>query len=213
MGSGSCFRSNTIENKNMGTRNLTIVHINGEYKVAQYGQWDGYPGGQGATILDFLGRIGGEETAQFKNKLMLATFHDTKSLNELQHEIEMSGLSSTWQKTWPELSRDTGAEVLDLIFSKPDGIKLKNEMPFAGDSLMCEWAYVIDFDTNKLEVYRGFNREPLDKDDRFYHVKGLDDRSSTGYFPMKMAASYDLVDLPSVAKMEMDCLDRDKDEY
>lgn len=25
----------------MGTRNLTIVYSNGEYKVAQYGQWDG----------------------------------------------------------------------------------------------------------------------------------------------------------------------------
>lgn len=26
----------------MGTRNLTIVYSNGEYKVAQYGQWDGF---------------------------------------------------------------------------------------------------------------------------------------------------------------------------
>lgn len=25
----------------MGTRNLTIVYSNGEYKVAQYGQWMG----------------------------------------------------------------------------------------------------------------------------------------------------------------------------
>jgi len=29
----------------MGTRNLTIVTSNGKTKVAQYGQWDGYPGG------------------------------------------------------------------------------------------------------------------------------------------------------------------------
>lgn len=26
----------------MGTRNLTVVYIDGKYKVAQYGQWDGY---------------------------------------------------------------------------------------------------------------------------------------------------------------------------
>lgn len=32
----------------MGTRNLTAVYIDGEYKVAQYGQWDGYPEGPGA---------------------------------------------------------------------------------------------------------------------------------------------------------------------
>ena len=27
----------------MGTRNLTVVYLDGQYKVAQYGQWDGYP--------------------------------------------------------------------------------------------------------------------------------------------------------------------------
>lgn len=25
----------------MGTRNLTAVYLDGQYKVAQYGQWDG----------------------------------------------------------------------------------------------------------------------------------------------------------------------------
>ena len=38
----------------MGTRNLTGVYLDGQYKVAQYGQWDGYPEGQGITVLTFL---------------------------------------------------------------------------------------------------------------------------------------------------------------
>jgi len=38
----------------MGTRNLTCVVLDGEYRIAQYGQWDGYPSGQGATVLEFL---------------------------------------------------------------------------------------------------------------------------------------------------------------
>ena len=38
----------------MGTRNLTAVYLDGQYKVAQYGQWDGYPEGQGITALTFL---------------------------------------------------------------------------------------------------------------------------------------------------------------
>lgn len=38
----------------MGTRNLTMVIQKEETKVAQYGQWDGYPSGQGATIVAFL---------------------------------------------------------------------------------------------------------------------------------------------------------------
>lgn len=31
----------------MGTRNLTAVYLDGEYKIAQYGQWDGYPKDKG----------------------------------------------------------------------------------------------------------------------------------------------------------------------
>ena len=38
----------------MGTRNLTCVIKDGKYRVAQYGQWDGYPEGQGMNILNFL---------------------------------------------------------------------------------------------------------------------------------------------------------------
>ena len=38
----------------MGTRNITSVILNGEQKVCQYCQWDGYPTWAGARILEFL---------------------------------------------------------------------------------------------------------------------------------------------------------------
>ena len=38
----------------MGTRFLTAVFADGQYRVAQYGQWDGYPEGAGVNILHFL---------------------------------------------------------------------------------------------------------------------------------------------------------------
>lgn len=38
----------------MGTRNLTCVVSNERYKVANYGQWDGYPSGLGISLLKFL---------------------------------------------------------------------------------------------------------------------------------------------------------------
>ena len=37
----------------MGTRNLSLLKYNNKIIVAQYGQWDGYPSGQGKTILEF----------------------------------------------------------------------------------------------------------------------------------------------------------------
>ena len=38
----------------MGTRHLILVWYKGKWQIAQYGQWDGYPEGQGSTVLKFL---------------------------------------------------------------------------------------------------------------------------------------------------------------
>lgn len=38
----------------MGTRNVTIIKYNGEERVRQYGQWDGYPTTALASIVKFL---------------------------------------------------------------------------------------------------------------------------------------------------------------
>ena len=40
----------------MGTRHLIAVMADGKYQVAQYGQWDGYPSGQGVSVLTFCGK-------------------------------------------------------------------------------------------------------------------------------------------------------------
>ena len=53
----------------MGTRNLTIVHSNGEYKVAQYGQWDGYPEGLGCQLLKYLKGINISELRNAVNSI------------------------------------------------------------------------------------------------------------------------------------------------
>ena len=41
----------------MGTENITMVKHNGEYKVAQYGSFDGYPSGKGFKTVKFLNLI------------------------------------------------------------------------------------------------------------------------------------------------------------
>ena len=41
----------------MGTRHFVGVIADGKYKIAQYGQFDGYIEGQGATVLEFLSNM------------------------------------------------------------------------------------------------------------------------------------------------------------
>jgi hypothetical protein len=180
----------------MGTRHLIAVFADGEYKVAQYGQWDGYPDGQGVDVLEFLKTA---NLTQFLEKVRKSRFI-TKEEHELLWETAGAkpgakfvgmDVSDKFKKANPQLDRDMGADVLAYIQQQPDEIALKDSISFAGESLFCEWAYAIDFDKGTFEAFKGFNKTPLDKTERFYDFKGSDE-----YQPVKLAASWPLDDLP-----------------
>ena len=179
----------------MGTRNLTIVHKNGEYKVAQYGQWDGYPEGLGTTLLNFLKNV---NIDSFRNAIDNVSFYTKEEINEINKsidEIRKDIPNYSWQKDFSQLSRDTGGDILNRITFK--GVnRVNNSIDFAANSLFCEWAYVIDLDTNKFEVYTGYNKEELSSDERFYFLEDKRDEESS-YHPVKLFKSYDLNNLPN----------------
>ena len=166
----------------MGTRHLIAVVVDGQYKVAQYGQWGGYPSGQGVSILAFLQ---GVDLPAFTEKVRAAKFIPYP---------ELEALGERWLKVYPHQSRDVGSKILKIIADAKPGIGLRNSLPFAGDSLMCEYAYVIDLDSNQLEIFKGFNQEPLKAGERFYGMEGLE--KSGDYQPVKFVKTYSLGDLP-----------------
>lgn len=200
----------------MGTRNLTAVIKDGEYKIAQYGQWDGYPSGQGATALKFLRE---QETLEpFRKALDRCFFYTPGQLTSLntryQNECEEADrkyrgyteadYAARRHARYAEdcllhLSRDVGAGILDIVLKRPDAeLGLKDSRSFAGDSLFCEWAYVIDLDAEVFEVYRGFNQTPTAPESRFPSgAKWLE--KSDGYEPVRLVASFPLLDLPAEA--------------
>lgn len=181
----------------MGTRHLIAVQLNGKYKVAQYGQWDGYPSGQGAKVLEFLCGVNLKEFKEKVSKLKWVR----KGM--IEKEAKKSGIGSDGWMTMeqstrfkdehPEWHRDTGAEILSLIMEK-DKLYLQNSIDFAGDSLFCEWAYVIDLDAETFEVYSGFNKGPLPTNGRF---EKYDDPTSE-YRPVSLLKVYWLHNLPTL---------------
>lgn len=179
----------------MGTRNLTAVYVGGEYKIAQYGQWDGYPEGQGMTCLEFAKKF-------LTNKIDREAFADkvracswiTEEEGERRNAKIRSGEVKNWPKVWPELSRDTGAEILEMVARSENGLVLGNSIDFAADSLFCEWAWVIDLDAGTFEGYRGFNQSrELTPDDRFYF---LVEKQTREYKAITLAAKWSLDELP-----------------
>ena len=181
----------------MGTRHLTAVHVDGEYKIAQYGQWDGYPEGQGKTVLTFARTIASlEDRAAFAEKVRKCRWITQAEIDQINAKIQ-SGEVKNWLKVWPALHRDTGAEILELVAKSDNGLALVNQIAFAADSLFCEWAWVIDLDAGTFEGYEGFNEShPLTEEDRFYF---LNDHADGGYHPVKLAAKWSLDDLPTDA--------------
>lgn len=180
----------------MGTRNLTLVKSKNEYKVAQYGQWDGYPKGQGIKILNILRAL---NLAEFQQKVDVLKEISEEQLEKLWKKCgaDNSGfanmeVSEKFEKNYPHLHRDCGGEVLELIaFGKVKEVAL--DVEFAGDSLFCEWAYVIDFDKNTFEVYQGFSKQPLPDDARF---KFLEEEGKE-YKPVRIVAKWSLDNLPT----------------
>lgn len=178
----------------MGTRHLIAVYKDGKHRIAQYGQWDGYPEGQGRVVLEFLK----DEAAVWQLKTY--RLRDDEGVRFLtEDEIEKIGLEKNPLEHRPQLSRNLGADILHLA-AKVDNLALVDSIQFAADSLFCEWAYVIDFDTNVLEVYKGFNK--LEPEGRFKDFKTEDDSE---YRPITLIKTYDLGNLPSLGQFVKDC--------
>ena len=141
----------------MGTRHLICVVSDNQYRIAQYGQWDGYPEGQGAAILEFLKS---PMAKQLKNNLERCSWITNDEYNKLWKEFGADATQpyidcdvyQSFSEKYPQLSRDTGAKILKIAAGATGEMKLQNSLDFSQDSLFCEWAYVIDFDKNTFEV-------------------------------------------------------------
>lgn len=140
----------------MGTRNSTLVKSDGQLRVAQYGQWDGYPTGQGQEIADFLSKA---DIDKFKEVLKNIKEVDPERANKF---LESIGAKDGWcnreqsakfNKEFPGLNRDHGAGILQLIY---DGevTEIRLDPDFKNDTLFCEYWYEIDLD-NKTVTMNG----------------------------------------------------------
>jgi len=190
----------------MGTRHLIAVVKDNDYKVAQYGQWDGYLDGQGQEVVDFLrDRLDREK---FEIELAKITWLTDEQIEKVEG-------TDNWTKEYPYLSRDCGASILDHVQDGDIELGLNNSVDFAGDSLFCEWAYVINLDTNELEIYKGFNDCPPNKGERFADIPVDEPREGqTKYFPILHFHTFkfsELIDFEDFVKQWI-ADENDKDE-
>lgn len=169
----------------MGTRNLTLVkNRRGAIKVAQYGQWDGYPEGQGAVILDFIrSKQNRDMLEEVLNRVSFFSDAAPKSVKDWVEQY--NNKAPVWsnqedRRTETDkyfftklISRDIGGEILEnlvhidlkaLPVEFDNVIYLQDSSDFIDDDISCEWAYCVNYETEKLEVYKGGKRKVIEFD-------------------------------------------------
>lgn len=202
----------------MGTRNLTIVVHKNETKIAQYGQWDGYPSSNGVKILKFLRKVNIEKFKDNLKRVHWMTPTEEKALEALADN------NGEWKDYFPQISRDVGTDILLMV----DGRKLalRNQEEFASESLQNEWSYVLDLDKEQLEVYTGFQTKPVPKTERFakynekaeresmefvdYKKDGTPKEKKHKYYPIKLVKIYKFDNLPNDKQFISECEPEEK---
>ena len=187
-----------------------MVVLDGQTRVAQYGQWDGYPEGQGSTVLEFLSSM---DRPLFEQKVRASRFITDEEHDAAWKKIGVVGDWATQEQgekflqMYPAMDRDHGAEILQFICANNDGVVLRDSSSFGLESLFCEWAYVIDLDKNVLEFYRGLNTDPAADTGRFAALKTSDYTpheaydGKCAYHPVRLVKVYPLDALPTVDQL------------
>lgn len=139
----------------MGTRNLTkVIDSEGITRVAQYGQWDGYPEYTGKRILEFISEY--KMLEKIEQSLVKARFITQDEYDGLlkpyvnDEEMMTFEDGQTFATMYPSLTRDTGCDILKVVVYSNDGIPLWDESDFENDDLYCEGAYTLNYQTREF---------------------------------------------------------------
>jgi len=148
----------------MGTRHKqSVITKEGELKIQQYGQWDGYPSGQGLGILNYLRTGNLDEYQKNLNKIPIATDEQLSKVNE----------DKNWTVNYPYLSCDCGDKIHKLI--EEGKVKFVQHIDEEEARKWCEGFYTIDFSKNEFtsECHgkkHSFNLDTLPTDEEYLKI-------------------------------------------
>ena len=142
----------------MSTRGYLGLKKNGELK-GMYNHFDSYPSGLGVYIVDTLNGIDSKDRIKVLNdtydfiQLVDEDSKPTKEQIKLCKDSDVANfiVSTKSEDDWYCLLRETQGN-LKVYIDKVIPYML-NGNNFISDTLFCEWYYIINLDTNKLEVH------------------------------------------------------------
>lgn len=167
----------------MGTRGLYGMRKNGIDKTT-YNHFDSYPDWLGVNVLEFCKCTSIDEMHEIYDKMVMVDEEFEPTREMIKHcldagYIDTNVSSKSIRDTYCLLRAVQGnlkRWSADLKAGRP--IYVIDNQRFIEDSLWCEYAYIINLDTNMLEFYKGFQKKPDEKNR--YGTK-----EDNGYYPCK----------------------------
>lgn len=184
----------------MGTRGAVGFRINKEDKVT-YNHSDSYPHGLGQDVLDFIKNNTLEDMKRAAYNLMMVNEEVEPTEQQIKECEPWTNTSVSKQsvKDWYCLLRNAQGNLNAYI----DGLKYMNDgRDFLLDSLFCEYAYVINMDTQELEFYSGFNKKALVRKGR-YANKQADKGRPNDYYGVALLFKTPLTEIQNANKEQI----------
>lgn len=150
----------------MGTRGYLGFIVDGKLK-GQYNHYDSYFEGLGKSVVEYIRGI--SDLAAIKERV-----------KELQVIPDKDG---NYEKY-----RDCQGDIDAILES---GVIVTGGQ-FYRDSLFCEFGYILNFDTNELEVYVGFRKKKHNKG-RFSKLRKI---KGENYYPIALVKSFPFLEIP-----------------
>lgn len=142
----------------MGTRGAWGFRKDNVDKIT-YNHFDSYPSGLGEIIKEFICKHSIKELKETADRIVLINGKTPPTKAQIKECISFADVNvgNGDLHDWYCLLRETQSNPVAYI---KDVRYMVDNADFISDSLFCEYAYVINLDSNKLEIYAGFQKKP-----------------------------------------------------
>ncbi|NOG70443.1 hypothetical protein HJG45_08680 [Roseicella sp. DB1501] len=161
-----------------------------------YNHFDSYPEGLGEDMIAFARKIA-TDVPKYRSLAENLRMVDPDSTPDIE-TVERAAQAGLHDLTVSNRSTTDWYCVLRNLQGEPEktlefGIATSGGNDFVADSLFCEWAYIINFDTGEIEIYKGFNTDPAAAG-RYASLKDKGD--GVEYFGVRLLGTFPLYDIP-----------------
>lgn len=123
-----------------------------------YNHCDSYPTYLGREIFNFVKSTEIDELKRIANDIKLVAGDSKPTPDNISNYRKFSdlGVSEQTVNDWYCLIHSTQGNL--AVYKDGEVSHMIDGESFLKDSLFCEWAYIINLDSMKLEVYKGWNK-------------------------------------------------------